>query len=318
MMIPKHYRRGSLLLGVGLLAMSWPGHAVSADEPAPPTCHGVPVTIFGTMGPDVIIGTDGPDSIVALAGADVVDGADGDDRICDSVEEGLGSTAWAFVDDAAADRFVGGAGNDDLNSSLGSNVLRGGTGDDYLFGCCEQRGGPGNDTLLGGSAGSELLIGGPGQDRVLGDGEEGLKEAPLGPGVDVIHGGEGNDYLSGQAGPDRIFGGAGHDFITGKSGRNRLSGGPGEDFIRSGRGHDDLLGGRGRDYLDAGAGDDRLSGGRAADVLSGGPGLDTANGGPGTDRCHSPFSGPRSTSCEARNRLGGAPSGLWENNVWLQ
>lgn len=54
----------------------------------------------------------------------------------------------------------------------------------------------------------------------------------------TIAGGDGNDWLWGNAGPDRISGGGGED---------RLKGGDGNDVIVSGADNDQLFGGSGRD-----------------------------------------------------------------------
>jgi serralysin len=76
---------------------------------------------------------------------------------------------------------------------------------------------------------------------------------PGSPGRDVIHGGDGNDGLSGFSGDDQLYGGYGNDFLMGMAGRDRLDGGPGNDLFQG----DD---------------DQRLA---AADVmLDGGPDID--------------------------------------------
>src|SRR4051812_15572614 len=77
-------RFGGLLLAAPLLCLVVP--AVSYGSPGAPEavlkCRGVPATIVGTPGDDVIQGTSGDDVIVAGAGNDFISGNGGDDLIC--------------------------------------------------------------------------------------------------------------------------------------------------------------------------------------------------------------------------------------------
>lgn len=109
-------------------------------------CAGVPATIVGTVGDDVIRGTSRRDVIAALGGDDVVRGLGGNDMIC------LG---------AGADRGIGGVGSDTILGGPGADRLEGGTGRDLLDG------GPGAD-LLDGGKGTDRLIGGSGRDVARG------------------------------------------------------------------------------------------------------------------------------------------------------
>jgi Ca2+-binding RTX toxin-like protein len=71
------------------------------------------------------------------------------------------------------------------------------------------RGGPGNDTLVGGGL-SDKLIGGAGNDKLTGRG-----------GDDLLYGGPGNDELLGGAGNDVLRGGP-SDVMNGGAGHNTL------------------------------------------------------------------------------------------------
>ena len=102
------------------------------------TCQGVPATIIGTQGNDILDGTEGNDVISGLGGKDVIIGYGGDDIIC------------------------GNDGNDNLRGYSGNDILDGGNGADSLIG------GSGNDTLYGGSD-RDLLNGGSGNDTLYGD-----------------------------------------------------------------------------------------------------------------------------------------------------
>ncbi|MDH4168931.1 MAG: hypothetical protein OEW42_05005, partial [Acidimicrobiia bacterium] len=103
-------------------------------------CNGVPATIVGSNGPDLIMGTAGVDSIVSLGGADQITGQAGDDSICSG---------------AGNDTVNGGDGNDYVDAGADNDTVFGVGGSDQLLG------GPGNDQLLG-FADNDFLDGGPG------------------------------------------------------------------------------------------------------------------------------------------------------------
>ncbi len=151
------------------------------------TCNGLPATIVGTTGDDVINGTNGPDVIAGLGGNDIINGGNGDDVICGY---------------AGDDTLNGGNGNDTLLGSHGNDQLDGGSGTDTLDG------GNDNDTLTG-SNGDDTLNGGNGNDTLTG-----------GSGNDVLAGGADNDALVGNNGNDALTGGAGADSFSGGSGKD--------------------------------------------------------------------------------------------------
>ncbi len=110
------------------------------------TCSGLPATIIGTPGDDVIYGTNAADVIVGLGGNDTIYAGNGDDVICGN---------------AGSDTIYGGNGNDTLFGSFGNDSLDGGNGNDLLDG------GVGIDTLAG-SNGDDTLTGGTGADSFSG------------------------------------------------------------------------------------------------------------------------------------------------------
>jgi Ca2+-binding RTX toxin-like protein len=133
-------------------------------------------------------------------------------------------------------------------------------------------GGAGNDTIIAGDLGNDL-IGGEGNDTLVG--------------------GKLDDWLFGEAGNDRLFAGASSyqfadtdaaaaaaalnttsngDMLDGGEGDDVLYGSRGSDWLRGGEGNDTLRGGAGGDILDGGAGDDRGANGEAH--LLGGGGTD--------------------------------------------
>lgn len=74
-----------------------------------PLCFGLPATIIGTPGNNILWGTLGDDVIAGLGGNDVINGLGGNDRIC------------------------GGPGDDTLDGSIGNDQLDGGLGRDICI-----------------------------------------------------------------------------------------------------------------------------------------------------------------------------------------
>lgn len=112
------------------------------------TCRGVPATIVGTPGADMLLGTGGPDVIAGLSGGDTVVGRSGRDLICS------GGGNDRVVAGPAADRVFGAGGADRLLGRGGPDLLAGN---------------PGRD-LLEGNGGFDRLRGGAGFDRCRGGG----------------------------------------------------------------------------------------------------------------------------------------------------
>ncbi len=179
--------------------------------------------------------------------------------------------------------IYGEAGNDQLLSEEGSDLLDGGDGNDEL---------QPDDMDSGGQAGTgDEVVGGPGVDKLqLVDSPQDQLAASLddvandgGPGegdnyhsdVENIQGARGaQNTLVGTAGPNTI------EIISDDRVPNAISGGGGDDR---------LLGGAGSDTLDGGDGNDVLVGGAWDDRLIGGPGVDSFDGDgdtlyPGNDR----------------------------------
>ena len=297
-----------------LVAISLPAlPGASAAAPlVDPTCAGVPATIAGTDGDDVLDGTPGDDVIVGGPGADRIDGSGGDDVICG--DEGI-------------DQITGGQGDDDIRAGL-DGTFEG-----------SSSGGSTYDILNG-----DTVTASPGRDRIdLGEdprwADDGLStesfdqlsfaESPVGirarlaapgewgqaygDGVDRIRGqrhltvigSTHADLIVGSAGPDEIGGNGGADVLRGGGGDDRiwtnfgladrarvlLVGGGGDDSL-SGRGPSTLVGGRGDDSLSGrfasgGAGRDQLSAtltrNGVCESVSGGSGEDLVNLGSPTD-----------------------------------
>lgn len=107
------------------------------------TCNGIPATVFGGPGDDVLEGTNGNDVIVGLGGNDTINGLKGNDLICG--DDGNDSINGSFGDDTA----FGGRGDDSILGDKGRDTLFGDLGNDSLNGGVEADscdGGVGNDT----------------------------------------------------------------------------------------------------------------------------------------------------------------------------
>jgi len=155
---------------------------------------------------------------------------------------------------------------------------------------------------INGTAGADTLRGGFGDDAVYGLAGDDTIDA--GAGNDVVYGGEGNDQIVGNFGNDTLYGGAGDDNLTDDQGSNLLDGGDGNDNLRgeSLTGNQTLLGGAGGDYLnatgkvviaDGGDGNDTINGqgnlyqnGSRSYVVNGSASL---SGGAGDDYVHAYF-----------------------------
>lgn len=248
--------RTRALAAVALVAAGVPAAPVPAAA-GQPSCQGLPATVVGTSGPDVLEGTARADVIAGLGGDDVLRGRGGDDLVCGG---------------AGSDRLFGEAGDDQLSGGpdrlredssgryLLGDVLDGGPGDDLLAGGADPRTGAHRlpDTFSYADAPAGVVVDlsttpgaatGQGSDLLrFGDavGVRGSLHA------DTVTGSEGADQVHGLAGDDAIDGGRGDDTLYAEE----LGADSGDDLVRGGRG-DDLLGSyAGRDDLAGGAGDD--------------------------------------------------------------
>ena len=189
-----------------------------------------------------IAGT-GDDVVTGNAAANSLEGRNGNDIL-----HGLGGN----------DTLKGDAGDDTLDGGPGADMLDGGPGSDtasyqnssagVLVRLHDARavklGDAEGDTLTG----IEHLVGSVYNDTLAGDGEDNILEGRNGD--DLLYGGPagGDDTMSGGNGDDRVFGGRGNDILTGGEGSDYLKGGPGEDtLIVDGNDMDVLYGGPDQD-----------------------------------------------------------------------
>jgi Ca2+-binding RTX toxin-like protein len=253
-----------------------------------------------TGGNDVIRGDLGSDNIFAGAGNDTVYGFDG------------------------ADSINGGAGNDILDGGNGADNLYGGDGNDLLKSGVNDTGsnqevadgGNGIDTISFDGSNFNMFID---LDRGLTGGISSNTSNPAGIGnvtlisIENAIGGNGDDFLTGNAGVNVLTGGAGNDTLRGGAGADVLDGGAGSDTadysdktagitinlttgvapdgdrlisIENVSGtalNDTMTGDANANRFDGGAGNDRLYGLAGNDTLNGQAGDDSLFGGLGND-----------------------------------
>ena len=262
----------------------------------------IEVTIQGALGNDVlsVIGQDGvSNTFKVTSGVLNFNGDDdGDIEIQDveqlSIKGGnrddvISLTGWTADDTDAAgitEIVIEGSEGDDVlrNGVLAHTTLRGGKGNDKLYGGSQPEvlnGNEGNDTLIG-RGGHDTLYGGSGNDVI----KAGTSSLNTGQNRVYVEAGDGDDTVLAFNGADTIYGGSGNDVIRGRPGNDLLYGGPGNDVLDGGNGDDTLYGGEGNDTLQGKKGDDLGYGGLNEDVLVNAvvdAGDDTLDGGEGTD-----------------------------------
>ncbi len=164
----------------------------------------------------------------------------------------------------------------------GMNVLDGGGGDDTLDGLSGADafiGGDGTDTVTYGTRTLPVKVS---LDGAANDGgtadvnpDTGLGDS-VGPDVENLIGGSGDDTLGGSAAANTLLGGAGSDTLQGEGGDDVIDGQDGDDQV-PGTFETKLSGGPGNDVIRGGLGDDTLDGGLDADSLDGGDGEDAVD-----------------------------------------
>ena len=161
-----------------------------------------------TPGDNVLNGTAYNDAIEGAAGAQTLNGREGDDTLSGG---------------PGADALNGGPGSDtaDYSASRAGVLVRLHDARAVRFGDAQ------GDTLTG----IEHLTGSEHNDTLAGDGEDNILDGRGGD--DVLYGGPagGDDEMYGGHGDDRLFGGKGNDTLYGGRGNDVLKGGPGRDLL---------------------------------------------------------------------------------------
>jgi|GEM_PF-1463226 Hemolysin-type calcium-binding repeat (2 copies). len=234
-----------------------------------------PVLFTGGAGANNVTGTDFADILNGGSGADIFDGGAGNDTIVggyasDTLIGGADSDSLSGI-------FIlgsGGDGNDTINASVAfggttpiSITLEGGLGNDSLVGNVGSvtnfmNGGAGNDTIIFGSTGDQLIGDFAGDDFISCSSVSFTGRTTTNIITDTL----GNNFIDGGNGTDVFTTGDGNDVLFGRDGNDTLNGGGGNDT---------LFGDVGNDYLIGGDGNDSLVGGFGADTLIGGAGSDS-------------------------------------------
>ncbi len=118
----------------------------------------------------------------------------------------------------AANRLIGGAGNDWFNTDLGADILDGGNGTDTV-------------TYAASTAAVNINL-------TSGVNSGGFAQGDALKNIEVIIGSNFNDTLWGDAAANRLIGGAGNDKLYGGDGNDTLEGGDGADYLDGGAGFD--------------------------------------------------------------------------------
>lgn len=182
-------------------------------------------SLHGLAGDDHLMGGPLADVLAGGAGRDRLDAGAGDDLLYWSADRPAGPF----------DRILSPLGTTQPSLSLegywlSDDILIGGAGEDGLVAT------EGSDALRAHDAAGTLLIDGI-EIFVLRGGDDLLNlagwrtdiEAQGGGGNDTLISGSGNDRLSGGAGDDRLFSGAGNDELSFDGGNDLLHGGLGDD-----------------------------------------------------------------------------------------
>jgi uncharacterized delta-60 repeat protein len=101
-------------------------------------------------------------------------------------------------------------------------------------------------------------------NRLVVNGGDGADRITVASSVNLsteLHGGAGNDSITGGSGDDLLFGEAGNDQLLGGNGADVFVGGDDDDVLTGGNGRDILIGGWGKDTITGQNGEDILVGG---------------------------------------------------------
>ena len=196
-------------------------------------------SIYGGNHEDVLAGGDDGDRIYGGNGRDTISGGGGRDYIyggnaTDDIFGGDGNDK--ILGQGGSDKISGGGGDDEIDGGSGYDFIGGGADDDVI------RGGSESDTIIGGP-GNDWIDGEEGHDTIFGDlrtdkgstrDEFEAFTSTLVYGRDTIYGSGGHDWLFGNRGDDKIDGGDGADYISGEAvgvfnPNDRLTGGAGND-----------------------------------------------------------------------------------------
>ncbi|WP_198040465.1 beta strand repeat-containing protein [Sphingopyxis sp. QXT-31] len=209
-------------------------------------------TLNGTADADTIIGNDGNDKIDGKGGADTILAGAGDDTIYYSTpahnvtgETIDGGTGFDTIEVKSTGHDISLVSFTNIEALVAPTIGLTRVGAAQLNGLSSLSGGfqlvdAGTISLAGARLGSGTVI-------RLADAATTIdlgSAAVVGPNnpIDVIvHGGAGNDSITGSISNDVISGGGGNDTLDGGDGNDRVNGGAGIDIVRGGAGDDQLV-----------------------------------------------------------------------------
>lgn len=258
----------------------------------------------------------------------------GNDTVTVASEDALWTLGVSLNGETGNDSLTGGGHDDSLNGGGGSDRLSGADGDDELRGGSgrnQLNGGEGDDVVISHSTrrttqltNTKLTAEGTDQLKSIehaelfgSDARNVLDASRFTLGSVTLHGGGGDDMLTGSTSDDDLDGGGGFDIVKQASSENQTASdaelsGEGTDSLASieglhlrstsragvqlnatefsgpvtlfgGRGHDTLAGGTADDFIVGSSGHDAIHGGDGNDRLDGGADNDTVLGGNGND-----------------------------------
>jgi VCBS repeat-containing protein len=225
-------------------------------------------TLDGNAGNDRLDGGDGIDTLIGGAGADALIGGAGIDTasyatstagVNVDLATGLGAGAEAQGDTLSGiENLIGGSGSDLLRGDAGANILVGNAGSDTLDG------GAGIDTASYATSTAGVNV-----NLTTGLGAAAEAQGDTLIGIENLTGGQGNDWLRGDAGANTLTGSAGNDTLQGFGGIDTLNGGDGNDALYGGAGKDTLIGGAGADrFVYSAIGDSPVGGSSSSDAIT--------------------------------------------------
>ena len=225
--------------------------------------------IIGAAGNDVLKGGDGNDTIRGGGNNDNLDGGAGIDTYdasdvtangtitissTGSTQHTAGNGGTATTDTLVNfENVIGGSGADTINGSDVDNILTGGGGSDVL------KGGLGNDTASYATMTTAFAT--PTVDSASGISINGVRadlkvnsstNGTTAPTTKASQSDAAGDWFY-QI--ENLTGSNFNDLLTGDDGANKLAGGAGNDALYGGLGNDELTGDAGNDYLDGQGGD---------------------------------------------------------------